>query len=1022
MWQLLSGVFVLLEITLQASISRDTSYTSPVTLTQPQRKIGFLSTGHFTYAGNKDSKAYIFSKDGQVQMTYNCKSETYLVTPVSTAEYIGAIHRVVNSGQETPTLYRYSTIPMSDPPSFEADIAATEDSFTLLSTSAASYIFEWGAHQKETNYLYFLYSTVSSRIQRLDFTDKGSSVQIELGSGFEGSFDFLASFVVCVSTNNFVILHPADFQTIANVPKPLQGRTLSTIIMKDEMYLTVDGPKNSALYQLNVTASGQKNTSEVLGQWNLPFAEGNTVRSFGGAMNLLAIVGNNPSTICIMSQNDHTIQATLRTDSAYSLVSNAIAFLPMEIVGEELKFDIIQAHLSKSVADEGSLLKYSYRTLYDPCLIFKNCEGLKISKLFYDPDSQIFSLTFNAQIVRKNFTKMTYCYLVGDDGETLSRSEFTFMVHEDDNKTLRWVLSEKVEFYNLKLVLETNVDDPIFVAVNPALGNFTELPIILSGVSSSSLLPSKSWGNGYNVTGTTLISTTLWLSLVFIESASPYRLGISAGLQPGNINFPWVVKGIDILQYFLYYNGERITIMEEFLQPFKVNPMSLWKTKELNAPEGIYCNLDLNFKKENLSCNLWNNYSAKLIFVGIIAVIVAAVVATKKYLKLDSPWLQNRAVQVVLLIPKILLSPVLLWHLVDAIQIETVQYSLINIYYLVDTPTQNFFMVLSCIFLLLYLLYYALLYMYCRNVVCLAEGSPMLHTRTMQFCHFYFQYLFEDYRPFEEIEHNYLFYLPFIRSIRFGLIQLLLVFMAAKGTDQVRLILILDLFLFIAVVWRNPHRSNWGRLELATRLGFETTLELLIVIADYGKNKWTRGGYGVIAVVIIIAYLCFGAVFWGRTFYSSVVIIVDCFRRTYKGEDVVVKNDSRSEQNADWECIVFREERKMYSIRSNLRAFSEQFMSEFVINQEKIDPNSKSSSEDNEEEIDSQDVDKEYKNHKQNRVEDQSKINGQNDPASEPLQHQVENSRPTPLYQDLQENNKLTSTKLLSEPNEQLKS
>ena len=109
-------------------------------------------------------------------------------------------------------------------------------------------------------------------------------------------------------------------------------------------------------------------------------------------------------------------------------------------------------------------------------------------------------------------------------------------------------------------------------------------------------------------------------------AASAISSAISSGTSQGSVSsFRGIMKMIDSLQYLLFENGERIEMSDNFLKPFKQNPLEIFPNPVEIDEDLIECEPDVNFSREGVSCNFLNNYGSSvltlLLSAGIYGII-----------------------------------------------------------------------------------------------------------------------------------------------------------------------------------------------------------------------------------------------------------------------------------------------------------------------------------------------------------------------------------------------------------------
>lgn len=131
-----------------------------------------------------------------------------------------------------------------------------------------------------------------------------------------------------------------------------------------------------------------------------------------------------------------------------------------------------------------------------------------------------------------------------------------------------------------------------------------------------------------------------------------------------------LIKIIDLVEYYLYMDGERVVKADQFLHLFKTNMLEILPNVFMTDEGRLNCSPQHNFKREDLSCFFLNNFGSE-IFTLIVLVMLAVLFhmmkrKTTKFIKNNRirPW-KMKLLQIFCIWPSSMINMSFLIGLID---------------------------------------------------------------------------------------------------------------------------------------------------------------------------------------------------------------------------------------------------------------------------------------------------------------------------------------------------------------------
>ena len=346
---------------------------------------------------------------------------------------------------------------------------------------------------------------------------------------------------------------------------------------------------------------------------------------------------------------------------------------------------------------------------------------------------------------------------------------------------------------------------------------------------------------------------------------------IQATPPQGATSFSSILKLIDGLQYTLYLNGPRLEESEKFLAPFRTNPLEIFGNPFETDEDNLECEASQNFLKEDVSCYFLNNYGEDTMI--ILAVFIGAVVL-KLLMTLKKKWEKFRWLKwfmnVVLFFPARIFNFDFFSEIVDGSQIEMFQSIFLNFKYRQNNKYLNIGLIVSIIFLLLYCIYAWVLFMVGWNKFKISGGQqPIFSSKILKNVEPFVGYLYEDFKSPKELRPiRFVYLIPFLLLCKSAAIQLALVFLAERGMNQVKVIMLFELlFLIISIFFQTKKTKMAAFVNRIVSLCF-FLIQIVVLLSSYFSGiikksvfGWTLVGiYSVILLIEFIKFLSENAV------------------------------------------------------------------------------------------------------------------------------------------------------------------
>lgn len=917
MWQLLSGVFVLLEITLQASISRDTSYTSPVTLTQPQSRMNFIDTsiGQAYILGEKDSTVSVISTQGKSIATVNPGLYSSFMTIGKNPSFPCALIRGTLDSTTLPTslpsfaVYQLTSLssnqPLTDPVKTRAFTTTNPVGSTGYNPATA------GTSQSQSYYIYMIIR--DGYIQRIDYTvaadstaTKGSLISTQAFTGTR----------LVIDAGNPTGLHLTDSQNIirvdyttlaqaASYAKPCAGDSADSFFSQNNnsiFYHSTSGASSTASSYISSCDISSGTRARTLVEFTSQTGKIITdLREFGGAFHLaLAIVSDRVnSNIMVLWKDDLSVLVSSQLD--YGIRAGSVLAKNYTISGDKVTYPIFGLTLTSS-GSSFELSKFTFVDVPNECVYSGQCAPPEIVSKEFWPSTGTLTITFKTPVPGQNFSLYLDVYPVDERGNRIRSASFRYTGMSSDKTKLYYTLYAAKNLNKFFIVVNYNdlVDGSSSSRKYP--GHFQE-----SYVDATSYNPyengnkSETFSGAYNLT---TIQTTQ-TALTTVGAAGVVTSSISG--VTGVMRISSTIKVIDSLQYILYENGGRIALSEKFLQPFKRNPIQFFPADvDFNfIPESeINCVPHFNFAKENVGCNFINNYGKQVITLGgcfAMYWLMRLVVALLSKTLVD--WWIAITIRAILFIPTKLFTSKLVAGLLDGYQIEMLQYAFLNIRYSSTNAYQLLGLFFSIVVIILYIGYGVCIYIYTRDKVNYITGRTDT-SRMMDKMH-YFGYLFEDYKDRCHFNYTFYYYIPLMRLARTFIIQICIIFMAGQGMDQVRLIFMIELFFLLLAIFCNHLKSTLLKYVNILICGVFCLIQLVLLVHEADIEKYDRQkAYGVTLIVLYSIVLLNELLGILHSLWISIVVMVA------KGKQFIQTHFGKNRQKKD------RPE-KMYALDRN---------------------------------------------------------------------------------------------------------
>jgi hypothetical protein len=571
----------------------------------------------------------------------------------------------------------------------------------------------------------------------------------------------------------------------------------------------------------------------------------NSIIIFGTNLHLIGVTFKSQKIVGIVDKSTLQMYAQCASASGNTFLDTSLA-MGQQMLGTNNQVTYSLFVIESPDGSQGRVYKYDLSdTAVAPT---PTVTKLVIVSKAWDAKTKIFALTFDEEIDDMDFEGLLAFRLQTSAGVTIKEATFTEIRRQDSRRGIQGQMTTTSEETNMNIKINGFGD----VVFKNSAKSYTDLPIVIP-------VPTYVQYGGHSTPRTATavgIGGTVQAVTIASAVATPVAtsLASSASGAVGSSSISGVMKMVDSLQYLLYENGERIELSDKFLQPFKTNPFEIFPNLFEADEERVQCEPEINFAKENVSCNFLNNYGSDILTLAFCALMYGLIkliyFLLERFGNKEARYF--RWIKYGLYVPALIFRLGFLIELWDGFQIELIQFSLLNMNNFTPTTPQRWGLTFAIILFLAYIGYTALIYFLCARKLALSQNQErfafMKRFRKLDF-------LFEHFKPKEQIKYDWMYFIPFARIVRVFLIQLCIVLIADKGMDQVKLIFLIEgCFLFIAIQY-NHIEGKWYALSYRVNATGFFLIQFFILLHDYTRKVVGPKTITFYAVMLIILYI-----------------------------------------------------------------------------------------------------------------------------------------------------------------------
>ena len=351
-------------------------------------------------------------------------------------------------------------------------------------------------------------------------------------------------------------------------------------------------------------------------------------------------------------------------------------------------------------------------------------------------------------------------------------------------------------------------------------------------------------------------------------SASALIVSSAGSSTVGSASFGSYLKMMSVLDYLSMTNGNRTVLSDNFLNLFQSSPLEYFNNPIAVNEDSIECTPTDNFARENISCNIMNNYGSDfmtlLLLFGIVLTLIAINKLIRHFKKKNEK--SHKILSAIFFVPNALVNAEMFVAIIDGIHIEISRIAFINIFNSNSKIAQIIGLAISLILIVFYSVYAWILYLKCREYS--VDRKLNANSRISKLLAF----------NFEEFKNNarspLVYYTPLIIIFKNTISQLILVSMGNIGLAQIYSLLIIEAVGIVLAMWQSTGQKGWksyGRIVVS--ICYCAILCLYLVL-----NIWTIGNIEAFGITLCALY----SIIIGLQLISMIEILIPAINGLYK--------------------------------------------------------------------------------------------------------------------------------------------
>jgi hypothetical protein len=343
-------------------------------------------------------------------------------------------------------------------------------------------------------------------------------------------------------------------------------------------------------------------------------------------------------------------------------------------------------------------------------------------------------------------------------------------------------------------------------------------------------------------TTTVAVGTSFSASAQIISSAS--SLGAST---LSTASFGSFLKLISVLEYLSMTNGNRTVLSEQFLNLFRASPLDIINNPIAVEEYRLNCTPTDNFARENISCNVMNNYGSDFmtlfLLLGIVLILIVVNYLVKRLKK--NRRTVYKTLYFLFFIPNALVNAEMFVAVIDGSHIELSRIAFINIFNTNSKLAQIIGVTISACLLVFYSVYAWMLYRTSREFS--ADRKLNDKSKISKLLAFNF----EEFRADARWPLSY--YTPVLIILKNMTSQLTLVLLGGRSVMQLYALILIEVIGVGLAVLQTSSQKGWrtyGRIVVS--ICYCAILALYIVLNTDFKGSVRTYGITLCALYSII--------------------------------------------------------------------------------------------------------------------------------------------------------------------------
>ena len=849
----------------------------------------------YKYSGVGASKIQAVDMDGNSVNNVDIGTDipdndgVYSMLAYSKSEMFGSdalVYRGVKSGEQAVMVVKYS--------SQNGQVAAAQSYIRMTGSLGANKIYE-GCKIALTVYAVFG-SGASNEIQKVDL---GSGVTTRADSAPSstnlGVTQAEGTGVVFLVLNGIGLYDYTGMTLTKKITTPRDDQVSGLLDSRDkDTYFVVSAQGYIDSFSIKATVPGARANSLQVA--SLVSDGASAIVEFGTSFHLLAVGSTNSKQVIVYFKANLTVAVQISTQTGNPVVRKSIGYGKSTVdSSKSAYYDVFTLEgTSQSASDyTGKVARYKIVEANVAGCKGIGCPRLVLVATKWDSNTKIFSIEFDEVIDSKTFDVVLVFRLFDSSGNILLDARFSEIKMLGNRMGISGRLRIDSPPTNMTILVAAFNNQLVFESYSK---NYPDLPITIQ-IPAYHVAPV----NVIDPAPARAVGSVVQSATIVGSAVGSVASSVSSSAGSGATSIRGLLKMVDSLQYLLYENGDRLEKADNFLKPFKQNAFEVFPNPFEVDEDKIYCEPEINFSREGLSCNMLNNYGSEIFSVFLVVVIFGFLsisqLLVNKYLDKQKRWVFYLDKTVYYLLKYFSLSFMMdMW---DGFQVEIIQFSLLNMNNYNKNKYQDWGLFFSITLFVLYVLYATLIFFYCKYRLALSRKTEdRSWIRHMKRCS-KLEFLFDNFLPAERVTYPWMYFIPFARLARVFIIQLCIVLIADKGQDQVKLIFLLELAFMGQALLYNHLEGFWYALSYKiTTVGF-FSIQFFFLLFDYTKtqsgNK-TRTFYSVVLILLYIT-LIFNELL--VLIVESVLELREAYKKWEKKRQEKEMNERYGERNGD---------------------------------------------------------------------------------------------------------------------------